>query len=174
MKNGSFISDEGAGCVTFLCTESGEDVGEDTAGKVEAVEFLPREEFDFAVFSVESLGDGARGAAHVSVGGCLAINWVAELEPLLDGIWTEVEDVAVRGVSGVVLVCHDALCDFCIGECDMRGSEGVDIDAHGVGLADCIGHLDKHTVGDACSDEVLGYVPGGISGRAVDLGGVFA
>ena len=110
----------------------------------------------------------------MSVRGCLAINWVAELEPLLYGIWTEVEDVAVRGVGGVVLVCHNALCDFCIGECDMRGSEGVDIDAHGVGFADCICDLNQHTVGDACSDEVLGYVPGGISGRAVYLGGVFA
>ena len=46
-KSGSFILDEGAECVTFLCTKSGEDVGEDAAGKVDAVEFLPCEELYF-------------------------------------------------------------------------------------------------------------------------------
>lgn len=47
--------------------QSGEDVGEDAAGEIDAVEFLPCEEFDFAPGAVECLADNAGSAAHMSV-----------------------------------------------------------------------------------------------------------
>lgn len=63
------------------------------------VEFLPCEEFYFAydglseVARVEYFGYRARGATHVTVGGCLFVDGVTQFESFFYGARTQVEEV---------------------------------------------------------------------------------
>lgn len=140
---------------------------EGVADGVGHVEFFPGEEFYFAgngllAEGFECLGDGAGCAAHVTVGGCLAVDGGAEFQALLDGVWAHVEELLY------------AARDLAVGHIDLGGAVGVDIEAYRLGDADGVGYLDEGTRCDAGGNEVLGYVAGGVGCGAVDLAGVFA
>ena len=141
---------------------------EGLADGVDVVELFPCEEFDLeglgaaVVVGVEGLGDGAWLASHVAVGCGFLVDGVAELEALLDGVGTEVEEPG--DVFGYLAVA--------VG--DVAGAVGLDVDADGLGYADGVGELDEDLVGNAGGDEVLGDVTGGVGCAAVYLGGVLA
>ena len=144
-------------------------VGKHLACEVDTVEFLPRKQFDFSRLPVESLHNGAGRAAHVSVRCSLAIDRIAELEALLNGIRTEVKNIAVGCLCHIVCVVGNALSDSCVGKRYMRAAESVDIDTHWIGLANGVGYLHKHAVGDASCHKILCNMTGRICCRAVDL-----
>ncbi len=57
---------------------------------------------------------------------------------------------------------------------DMAGAVQVGIDRQRTRDADRIRKLQRAAIGEACSDDVLGEIAGGVGGRAVDLGRVLA
>ena len=85
-----------------------------------------------------------------------------EAEVADDGGGTEVEEFAAEEEV------RDA------GLIDLAGAVGGDVDAHGAGKADGIGHLDFALVGEAGSDDVAGDVAGIVGRGTVDLGGILA
>ena len=137
------------------------------ADGVDGVEFLPGEELDLAgdrrsVEGRESLGDGARCAAHVTVCGGLAVDGGAQFQAALYGMRTHVEYLG------------DAARDLTVGHVDLGGAVGVHTQAHRLGHANGIRYLHQCTRGHTGCHQILGYMAGGIGGRTVDLAGVFA
>ena len=121
---------------------------------VHIVQFLPGEELDLNVFvafvaAAEVLHHRLRLAAHVAVGGRLLVDGVAQLQALLDGAGTKVEQLAY--LAGNLAVAHG----------HVAAPVGVDVDADGLRHADGIAHLHQYFVGHAGSHQVLGNVPGG-------------
>src|SRR5262249_33192709 len=57
---------------------------------------------------------------------------------------------------------------------DLRRAEGLDRNRDRPGDADRVGQLDLAALGQAGGDDILGDVAGGVGGRAVDLGRIFA
>ena len=83
-----------------------------------------------------------------------------KLEVVAEGAWPQVE----------VLV--DELHD--LGASDALGAVGLHHHRDGVRDADRVRHLDLAAVGQAGRHNVLGHVPRGVRGRAIDLGRVLA
>ena len=57
---------------------------------------------------------------------------------------------------------------------ELLSAKRLDGDSQGLRVADGVGQLHLHTVRQAGRYQVLGYVAGGVGGRAVHLGGVLA
>ena len=93
-------------------------------------------------------------------GGCLAIDRTAEIEAADDSLGSQREHLA-----------HEAG-DALIGD----KPRAVRIDPHTdrVGHADRVGQLHFAFFGESRGDDVLGDMPGHISGRTIDLGRVLA
>src|SRR5207302_8586270 len=51
---------------------------------------------------------------------------------------------------------------------DLAGAVGIDIDGQRFGNADCVGKLERAALGEPGGDDVLGEVPRGIGGGAID------
>ena len=96
------------------------------------------------------------------VAGRLTVDRCTELQTLLDGVGTEVEELAYT------------LCYFGIAEGEVTGAVRIDEDTDGLGYSDGIGQLYEDFVCYTSCDEVLSYVACCISCRAVHLRGVFA
>ncbi len=136
---------------------------------VDGVEGFPSKEsnLDVAVACiavVEMLGDCLGVAAHVSVGGCLGVDGLAEVKSFLDGVGGHVE----------TFHSFHHLGNLAVGEVDAGGATGVDAEADRLCHADGVGYLHEGLTCDTGGNEVFGDVAGGIGCRAVDLGGVFA
>jgi len=59
-------------------------------------------------------------------------------------------------------------------EADFFGIEGIEADGDGMGMANGVGELDFHTIGEAGGDNVLGNIATHVGCAAVDFGGVFS
>ncbi len=96
----------------------------------------------------------------MAVGGGLAIDGPAQVQPVDDGGGAQVEHLLHRRLQS--LVAHRA------------GAEGVHPNGHRPGHADGVGQLHLALVGQPRGHHVLGHPPGGVGGGAVHLGGVLA
>ena len=131
------------------------------------VQLFPGEEF-YGYIPVafiarfEVLGNHLRLTPHMAVGGSLLVNRIAKFQTVFDSLRTEVEDFIY--LSGYLAVAHiyvaTAVCVYVY----------IDRTRH----ADSIGYLYQHLVRHTGSNQVLGYVTGGICGAAVYLAGVFS
>ena len=99
-------------------------------------------------------------AAHVAVGGELAVDGTAQVEVADDGARTKVEHF-LNGV-GQDRVGNRA------------GAEGLNEDGYGSRYADSVGKLYLAALCETGCDDVLCSVACGVGGAAVDLGGVLA
>lgn len=109
------------------------------------------------------LGDASGLAAHVAVGGCLAVDRGAEIETLHYGGRTEVEEGEQALGNLAVGEAGHAACAF-----------GVDIKTYGLGATYGVGYLHEGFAGQAGGHYVLGDMTGGVGCRAVDFRRVFA
>ena len=98
----------------------------------------------------------------MSVGSSLAIDRLAQLEILLNGLRTEVEELL------------NLLCNLAVAHLHATASVCVDVDVHRLSDADGVAHLHEHLVGNACRYHVLCNVTCCVCCRAVYLRGVFA
>ena len=98
----------------------------------------------------------------MAVGGCLAVDRVAEFQTILYRLGTERE----QGL--------DFFCDLIVAQSDMALSVGVHIDTHRVGHTDGVAQLNQNLVGHTGSHHVLGDMTCRIGSRAVHLRGVLA
>jgi hypothetical protein len=98
--------------------------------------------------------------AEVAVVGCFRVNRAAEAEVANDLGGTE--------IKGLV---HGFLDSF---EANFFGIEGIEADGDGMGMANGVGELDFHTIGEAGGDDVLGDIATHVGCASVDFGGVFS
>lgn len=121
---------------------------------VHHVEFFPAEELDGFLLGFAVLVDGDFGlirvAAHVAVGGGGTEDGVLQAETLHDGVGTQVEKFL--HLLGNLAVVH----------LHMGGAIGIDIQSHGLGHADGVGHLHQTLVADAGCHQVLGDMARGV------------
>ena len=101
-------------------------------------------------------------SSEMSVGSGRFINRILQLEAVDDVVWAHREDFA------------DTHGDFAVVHFHFGGSVSVNVKSDGLRFADGIGHLDEHLVAEAGGHHVLGDMPGGVSGGAIDFRGVFA
>ena len=99
-------------------------------------------------------------APEVPICSRLLVDRTVELQVLAKRAWAQVEVLA------------DQLEDP--GAADVFGAERLDHQRHGARHADRVGDLHLDAVGETGRDDVLGYVAGGVGGRAVHLGRVLA
>ena len=93
----------------------------------------------------------------MAVGGRFLIDGVAQFQPLFNGPRAHVKQfLEYAGYLGVALV-------------HMACAKGVYKEAHRFGLANGIGYLHQHLVGNARCHGVFGNVARGVGCRAVDL-----
>ena len=95
--------------------------------------------------------------SHVTIGGRVQIDGLAQVQLFLDGFRTEIEELFYF------------LRDFTVFHADMALAIGVDVYANGFSHTDGVGYLHKHLVAHACCHHVLGNPAGGIGSRAVHL-----
>ena len=91
-------------------------------------------------------------AAEVAVGGGGLVDRVLQLETADDVVGAHREDLTDAHGNLAVVHLH------------LGGTVCVDVQTHGFGLADGIGHLDKHLVAETGGHHVLGDMAGGVSG----------
>ena len=102
----------------------------------------------------------AEGAAEVPVGGRRPVDRSEEVEVLDDRERAQVEHVGDRPLDAE--------------DRHALGVEGLDVQAHGLRLADGVGDLDLAPAGQARRHDVLRHPAHRVRGRAVDLRGVLA
>ena len=101
----------------------------------------------------------------------MAVDAVVGVVPAGGGEEAEVADDG-GGAEVEELAAEEEVRDAVLG--DLAGAVGGDVDAHGAGHADGVGHLDFALLGEAGGDDVAGDVAGVVGRGTVDLGGVFA
>ena len=105
--------------------------------------------------SAVGLGLPAEMAIHC----CSRVDGPVQAEVLADATWGQVHDLGQSALKPCFA--------------DLPASMQVDIERERLGDTDCIGQLDRAFRGKFRRDHVLGKVSGRISGRAIDLGGIF-
>ena len=132
-----------------------------------AVKFLPSEELDLnllglVIEGLKLLDLELIFASHVTIGSSLGVNGIEQLQVANDGRGTQVKQVLEDSGNLHVALVH------------MAGAIGVDIEAHRLGNADGIGHLDECLVGNAGSYDILRDMTAGIGSATVHLTGILA
>jgi len=97
--------------------------------------------------------------AEVAVVGGFRVNGAAEAEVANDLGGTE--------IKGLVYGFLDPF------KANFLGVEGIEADGDGMGMANGVGELDFHAIGEASGDNVFGDIATHVGSAAVDFGGVF-
>ena len=98
--------------------------------------------------------------AEVAVVSCFRVNGATEAKVANDFGGTE--------IKGLVYGFLDSF------EANFFSIEGIEADGDGMGMANGVGELDFHTIGEAGGDNVLGNISTHVGCASVDFGGVFS
>ena len=98
--------------------------------------------------------------AEVAVVGCFRVNGATEAKVANDFGGTK--------IKGLVYGFLDSF------EANFFSIEGIEANGDGMGMANGVGELDFHTIGEAGGDNVLGDIATHVGCAAVDFGGVFS
>ena len=97
--------------------------------------------------------------AEVAVVGGFRVNGATEAEMA--------NDLGRAEIKGLVYGFLDSF------EANFFSIEGIEANGDGMGMANGVGELDFHTIGEAGGDNVLGDIATHVGGAAVDFGGIF-
>ena len=144
-----YVRGEGAGVRGEIELEHGP-LGERPLQRVRKVGLLPGE-----------AAVGLRGAAEVAVGGGAGVDRTVEAEVFADRPRRRPADQFGQQLLQLLGI-------------DVAAAVQVDVEAERLGDADRVADLDRALGRQACGDDVLCQIAGGVGGRAVDLGGILA
>ena len=85
------------------------------------------------------------------------------------GCWSPYRLMMARGRKSKLI--GDQLLE--LGDRNLFGPEGLEVDRKWIGPADRIGKLQFASSGQAGGDQIAGCMPGCVCGRTIDLGRVF-
>src|SRR6202022_2964647 len=98
---------------------------------------------------------GVGRAAEMAVSGSARVNRTVKLKVFPDAAWGKAHNLEEGRLELFFR--------------DLAGAVGIDIDRQRFGDTDCIGKLERAALGEPGGDDVLGEIPRGIGGGAIDL-----